>query len=256
MISTRNCTFSEQTTQLSNSSLNQTGKDLEQQLKNENRKFLNEEEDENNPTQLSQTFFEQKLKKWKYSGLKDEFRPEYANKSSGGIDYNNKELVSIMRSTGYDMIKLIGKKLLSGDFNLTTISFPIKIMLPLTILQAIAKSIFQFPIYLNLANISIDPLEKFKLVITATLACFHQNSELLKPINPILGETYETLYEDGSRVYLEQTSHHPPVSHYLMIGPDNSYRFSGFSLFKTSAGLNSLKVNIYFKFSLKIRVKE
>jgi hypothetical protein len=248
MISTRNSTFSEQTTQISSSSLNHTGKDLEQQLKDENRKFLNQEDDKS-PSSLDKKYYEEKLKNWKCSSLKDEFRPEYANKSSGGIDYNNKELVSMMRSTGYDMIKLIGKKILSGDFNLTTISFPIKVMLPITILQAIAKSLFQFPIYLKLANVSKDPLEKFKFIITASMACFHQNSELLKPINPILGETFETMYEDGSKVYLEQTSHHPPVSHYLMVGPDNSYKFSGFSLFKTSAGFNSLKVNSILIFS-------
>ena len=61
-------------------------------------------------------------------------------------------------------------------------------------------------------------------------------------MNPILGETYELLWQDGSRVYLEQTSHHPPVSHYIMYGPNNSYKFHGQSNFSSSAGLNSLKV--------------
>ena len=61
-------------------------------------------------------------------------------------------------------------------------------------------------------------------------------------MNPILGETYEMLWEDGSKVYLEQTSHHPPISHYIMYGPDNSYKYYGYSNFSSSAGLNSLKV--------------
>lgn len=61
-------------------------------------------------------------------------------------------------------------------------------------------------------------------------------------MNPILGETFEMLWEDGSHVYLEQTSHHPPVSHFLMYGPDNSYVLHGYSNFSSSAGLNSLKV--------------
>jgi hypothetical protein len=87
-----------------------------------------------------------------------------------------------MRSSGYDIIKQIGKKIISGDFNLTTISFPIKVMIPLTILQTIANSLFQFPIYMNLPNIKIDPFERFKLVITATIACFHSSSVLLKPV--------------------------------------------------------------------------
>lgn len=73
-------------------------------------------------------------------------------------------------------------------------------MLPLSILQTISKSIFQFPIYLNLASLQNDPLEKFKLVIVATVSCFHNSQHFLKPLNPILGETYEMLYNDGSQV--------------------------------------------------------
>lgn len=87
-----------------------------------------------------------------------------------------------MRSVGGDIIKQIGKKLISGDFNLTTISFPIKVMIPLTILQTIANSLYQFPIYLNLSSINNNPFERFKLIITATLACFHSSSSLLKPV--------------------------------------------------------------------------
>ena len=106
----------------------------------------------------------------------------------------------MLRSLGVDLIKEVGKKLLTGDFNLTTISFPIKVMLPLTILQTIANSYFQFPIYMNIASMQQDPLERFKYVVVATLSCFHKSSHFLKPMNPILGETYELLFNDGSKV--------------------------------------------------------
>jgi len=195
------------------------------------------------PQRMLEKFLEEKLKNWTYSNMKDDYRPDYANKSSGGIDFKNKELVSLLRSSGYDIIKQIGKKIISGDFNLTTISFPIKVMIPMTILQTIAKSVFQFPIYMNLALSQIDPLEKFKFAIVATISCYHASSSLLKPLNPILGETFQMMYEDGSTIYLEQTSHHPPISHFLMVGPFDSYKFHGFSNFTSSAGLNSLKVN-------------
>jgi hypothetical protein len=61
-------------------------------------------------------------------------------------------------------------------------------------------------------------------------------------MNPILGETYEMLWEDGSKLYLEQTSHHPPISHYLMYGPNDNFKYHGYSNFISNAGLNSLKV--------------
>jgi len=73
-------------------------------------------------------------------------------------------------------------------------------MLPITILQAVASSIFQFPVYLNIAGLTKDPLERFKLIIVSTLSCFHSSSHFLKPLNSILGETYEMMYNDGSRV--------------------------------------------------------
>lgn len=73
-------------------------------------------------------------------------------------------------------------------------------MLPKTILQTVSLSIFQMPIYLNLAGEQNDPIERMKYIITATIACFHNSSVFLKPLNPILGETYETMYDDGSKV--------------------------------------------------------
>lgn len=41
----------------------------------------------------------------------------------------------------------------------------------------------------------------------------------LKPFNPILGETFQGRI-NGMPIYLEQISHHPPVSAFLMYGKD------------------------------------
>ena len=56
-------------------------------------------------------------------------------------------------------------------------------------------------------------------------------------------------YEDGSKIYLEQSSHHPPISHYYMLGPNNNYKFYGYSDFSSSAGLNSIKVYLILNIS-------
>lgn len=106
---------------------------------------------------------------------------ETSNKK-GGIDCMDKEAVSTLRGVGWDLIKQIGKKIISGDFNLTTISMPIKVMMPLTILQTIAESIFNFPYYLNIAHFYSDPVEKMKFLITATISCYHKTSNFKKPV--------------------------------------------------------------------------
>ena len=100
----------------------------------------------------------------------------------GGIECMDKEAVKTLRGVGWDLIKQVGKKIISGDFNLTTISMPIKVMMPFTILQTIAQSIFQFPYYLNIANLYPDPLEKMKFLITATISCYHKSSNFKKPV--------------------------------------------------------------------------
>lgn len=176
--------------------------------------------------------------------MKDEFRPDYAANKFGGIDFNNQEATSILRSIALDVLKQIGKKLISGEFNLTTISIHIRIMQPFSILQTVARSLFQFPIYLSIANKLNDPLERFKLVVVACISGYFRASSFIKPLNPVLGETYEMEFEDGSQVYLEQTSHHPPVSHFYLLGPNKSFKYYGFGNYKTGGGLNSMKVNI------------
>ena len=68
-----------------------------------------------------------------------------------------------------------------------------------------------------------------------------------KPFNPILGETLQYTLEDGTKVFGEQISHHPPISYYYILGPKDFYKVHG-----------SLHVNPTFKVSyvlIKIEMK-
>lgn len=184
-------------------------------------------------------FEEKYLKDYKYPSDRDEYRPPYTNNYYGGVDFSDAKTTGLIRGIGWDLIKSIGKKIISGDFNLTTITIPIRVMIPLSILQHLCNSHFNFPFYLNLASKSSDPLERMKLVIVASMSCWHRSLVFLKPLNPILGETYEMIWEDGAHEYVEQTSHHPPVSHFLINGPNNNYKYYGYVSFVTNAWFNS-----------------
>lgn len=197
-------------------------------------------DDEISSIKLFELFLEE-VSQFKVSDFKDIYRPFEANKK-GGIDFHNDEITSMIRSAGTDIIKQVGKKILSGDFNLTTISFPIKVMIPYTMLQACGRSAFQLPYYMHLCQ-GKDVVERLRLTIVATISSFCFSGYFLKPMNPVLGETYECLFTDGSKYYAEQTSHHPPVSSYEVYGPNKSYYFAGYSKFGSSAGLNSLTVS-------------
>jgi len=57
--------------------------------------------------------------------------------------------------------------------------------------------------YLKKATEINDHLERFKLVITYAIAGLHLMINFSKPFNPILGETFQGYYKDGSKIYCE-----------------------------------------------------
>ena len=77
----------------------------------------------------------------------DDTRHESSNKD-GGKECQNEKLVGLVRKVAKNMISLIGRKLISGDFNLTAISFPIKAMIPMSALEKALNSTCLFPLYL------------------------------------------------------------------------------------------------------------
>lgn len=78
----------------------------------------------------------------------------------------------------------------------------------------------------------------------------HLSLAILKPFNPILGETFQTKIGD-SLLYLEQTSHHPPIYTYYIKNPE--YTAYGHELIEASTGANSVTAEhigkLYIQFS-------
>ena len=124
---------------------------------------------------------------------------------------------------------MVGKKILSGQFDLTKISFPIKCMAPISTLELMPTLQSTMCIYLNKAAAIDDPVERMKLLMTHNMSFFYKEKIFEKPLNPILGETFQALGQDGAKIYMEQTSHHPPRSHFYIDGPDGNYRLTGWS---------------------------
>ena len=100
------------------------------------------------------------------------------------------ELLARLRSAGTELLKSFGKKIMSGDFNLTAISFPIKCMSHKSLLETIPAIQCVFSFYLNYAASISDPIERMKIVVTTTIAFLWKNHCFEKPLNPVLGETF------------------------------------------------------------------
>jgi hypothetical protein len=183
------------------------------------------------------------LEKWTYIENSDEVRIPEAYKKGGKMAANPNNIKKL-RVIAKEFLYKVGRHIVSGHFNLTTIPFPIKVMIPKSYLENVgcASTAF-FPLYLNLAMKTADPVERFKMYIVASICYFYLTNSFAKPLNPILGETFNGYYEDGSQMFLEQISHHPPVSYLLYHGPQEAYKYWGPSMFSASAGLNSFTLS-------------
>lgn len=129
---------------------------------------------------------QQIISAFKFFPNDEEHRHEHAY-SKGGKVCPDKVQVNKIRSIGKEMIKIVGKKIISGDLNLTRISFPIKAMVPRTALENSTMSCCMNPYFMKRACEATDPLERFKYVITNTISAFYYLSMFLKPLNPVIG---------------------------------------------------------------------
>lgn len=78
--------------------------------------------------------------------------------------------------------------------------------------------------------------------MTTNIAFLFDGHTFEKPLNPVIGETYQAFSPDGARIYMEQTSHHPPVTHTLIEGPLGRYRVSGWNEANVKFSMNSVTI--------------
>ena len=162
----------------------------------------------------------------------------------GGLALTNDEN---SRSVVSEIIKALGKKIMEGNFaDIMKISRPASISYPLTFLQAASRD-FAYTEFLLQAALSEDPIYRLQMVTTFIIAGLHINPVAFgnfPPLNPILGETYSASLKDGSKIWLEQTSHHPPVSNWYMEGPNKIFTFNGHGQIRAGlAGPNTIRAS-------------
>lgn len=117
-------------------------------------------------------------------------------------------------------------------------------MAPTSIVQVYSRVVGPMARYFNAAAVSKDPVERMKLVMAASICYLETCHTWGKPLNPILGETYQALLPDGSNLYVEQITHHPPCTYLCIEGPDELYRFSAYSSFNVKAYINSINLDV------------
>lgn len=129
------------------------------------------------------------------------------------------------------LLKKTGKQILKGNFtDAFKFAAPAKFHIGYTHLQLNAYGTCLCATHLLNAAQAETPLERLKWVIGYYVGGQHRSAALVGariPFNPILGETLQLEGPNGEMFYGEQSSHHPPVSKFLLEGPDKCYRFEG-----------------------------
>ena len=75
---------------------------------------------------------------------------------------------------------------------MTRVSFPIRCMTHETALQGFAAHFSTAPVYLaKAAQLADTPVERMKMIICMEISSMIYNISFEKPLNPILGETFE-----------------------------------------------------------------
>lgn len=69
-------------------------------------------------------------------------------------------MIKTIRAIGKQVIKEIGKQVLSGNFNLSSVPFPIRAMIPKSALEKALQATCLFPLYINRAALLSDPVER------------------------------------------------------------------------------------------------
>ena len=82
-------------------------------------------------------------------------------------------------------------------------SLPIRVMDHKSVVEIVASLACVGPTILNAAALAKDPVERMKYVMIASIAYIGKCHHWDKPLNPILGETFQGYLPDGGEVFME-----------------------------------------------------
>jgi len=159
----------------------------------------------------------------------------------GGLWFKDEAELKRQRGIAWEIAKNLGNSILEGK-ELVNTTLPISLFEPRSFLERLTDLWAFGSLYLpKAASITNDPVERMKYVITFAISGLHLLTTARKPFNPILGETYQAHFPDGTEIFVEQTTHHPPASNWDVVPKDGSYRFSGNCTWSASTRANTIK---------------
>ena len=135
--------------------------------------------------------------------------------------------------------------------NIINYLFPITTHDKRTLLQVLAYEFKETPFILNKIGFLKEPVEKLRFMTSFFISQIYLSPLRIKPINPLLGETYQVKI-GNLNCYFEQTSTDPPTTNIYCYDSDKLYKIYGYISIYTRTGINNCKVfklgNLYIEY--------
>jgi hypothetical protein len=183
---------------------------------------------------------------------KEELFRDQEKQSNGELKLINAEIIESQSGILGEVIKKAMKAFFTGQ-GLVGMSLPIKIFEPRSTLQRITDNFCYITTFLKKANDATDPLERAKYCLTCLISGICMSGSQKKPFNPYLGETLEAEFSDGSKLYMEHTSHHPPISNFYIA---TSYGAKVHGRFEQVADMGANSMDIIYRGPLNIQFSD
>lgn len=162
------------------------------------------------PTCLPMSYLNRERERDKASQLQG-----YQLLDEGGLVCVDQKVLAKQSGVIMDVISQVTTCLLKGK-GIVGLSLPIRLFEPRSTLERMLDRWSFMPVFMNDAA-ECNEVERFKKVVLMAVAGLYVAPSQEKPFNPLLGETLQAYWEDGTQAYCEHTVHHPPVTNFQIL---------------------------------------
>lgn len=90
------------------------------------------------------------------------------------------------------------------------------------------------------------------MIISMAISGLNHSISFKKSFDPVIGETFQATIQSETKdhschVYVEQTSHHPPINHFLIEDDDHKYKVYGYYEHKGDFKMKANEVIYWFE---------
>lgn len=160
-------------------------------------------------------------------------------RTEDSIESESEKYLPNQRAIFLRILKKIGKAIFATS-SIMKMSLPVVIFDKHSLLKRVFEKFSSAVYYFRKVDKTTSDIEILDIGVKFLLKSCSMGLQQLKPFNPIIGETAQ-YWIDGCPFYLEQISHHPPITAFLLIG--KNFRMHGKIEFNVNLSLKSIGIS-------------